>query len=394
MHGRQVMRQWSAPRQKRSFLAPLVLAVALWIGFPTGTAYQDMTSLVAGTEAATQRWSAVVERSVAGSIQQAEMPFADSDLATASISGAGVSIPSIGKVAFRTKEGVETDTPDEVRINRAEKRGRIVKIAPVAPPKSFNAGTIFERTSSLLLPSMRAEIQMAFEAPEIAGKEVQIAQEFYIRRNEHADPGVPVYLASLVNNDRADILATAYAPSQPDFSRASPFESLLKDEDPNAGRFIPPVTSDDHAWMGQPLPPEVFSEAEQKCLAEGIYFEARGESVKGQAAVAQVILNRVRNPAYPGTICGVVYQNRSWKNRCQFSFACDGARDRVRSPHNYEVARQVAMAVTAGKIFLPEVGSATHYHATYVHPRWARAMEKVKKIGLHIFYRTYGGDWD
>ena len=145
--------------------------------------------------------------------------------------------------------------------------------------------------------------------------------------------------------------------------------------------------------MSSPLPPSAFSEQEQRCLSAGIYFEARGESVKGQAAVAQVILNRVRNPAYPKSICGVVYQNEKWRNRCQFSFACDGIKDRVASRDHYEMAEEVALAVTSGKIWIPEVGSSTHYHATYVRPRWARTMEKMMKIGQHIFYRTYGGGW-
>ena len=105
------------------------------------------------------------------------------------------------------------------------------------------------------------------------------------------------------------------------------------------------------------------------------------------------MLNRVRNPAYPTTICGVVYQNQKLKNRCQFSFACDGIKDRIASPSHYRVAEEVAMAVTAGKIFLPEVASSTHYYADYVNPRWARTMQKMKKIGLHIFYRTRGGGW-
>jgi spore germination cell wall hydrolase CwlJ-like protein len=105
------------------------------------------------------------------------------------------------------------------------------------------------------------------------------------------------------------------------------------------------------------------------------------------------VLNRVRNPAYPNTICGVVYQNDQWHDRCQFSFACDGIKDRVLSPSNYKMAQDIAMAVTAGKIFIPEIGSSTHYYATYVHPGWARTMQKMKKIGLHIFYRTYGGGW-
>ncbi len=95
-------------------------------------------------------------------------------------------------------------------------------------------------------------------------------------------------------------------------------------------------------------------------------------------------------PTIPATICGVVYQNDHWRNRCQFSFACDGKRDRIRRPDLYQKAQAIAMAVTAGKIFLADIGSSTHYHATYVHPRWSRTMEKMKKIGLHIFYRTYG----
>ncbi|MFN7104371.1 MAG: cell wall hydrolase, partial [Pseudorhizobium sp.] len=80
-------------------------------------------------------------------------------------------------------------------------------------------------------------------------------------------------------------------------------------------------------------------------------------------------------------------------NRCQFSFACDNIRDRVRSEQHWKIARDVGMAVTAGKIWLDEVGSSTHYHAVYVRPGWAKTMKKVGRIGLHVFYRTYGGGW-
>jgi hypothetical protein len=149
----------------------------------------------------------------------------------------------------------------------------------------------------------------------------------------------------------------------------------------------------DHEWAGNPLPANVYKESQQSCLARGIYFEARGETVRGQAAVAQVILNRVKNPAYPKTICGVVYQNKKWRNRCQFSFACDGKRDRIYSTKHYKTAQYVAREVTDGNIWLPEVGDATHYHATYVHPRWARKLKKTDRIGRHIFYRTKNGGW-
>ena len=392
MRRRGVMRQYSAPRVERSFLAPFILGLGIWVGFPTGLAMQDVSSMVAGTDSPAQRWSAVVERSVAGSVHSAEIPFVD-NLTTGSISGAGLKAPGIGEVAFRTKASAPAETPDEVRINRGEKRGRLVNITPVAPPKAFNAGSVLQRTS-MLGDTARDAPAMAFVQPDIKGKELQIAGTFYVKQDKRVSPDVPVYLASLVNNDKPDILATAYAPPQPDFAEASPFASILQDEDPNGGRFIPPLGKNDHEWMSRPLPASVFSDAEQRCLAEGIYFEARGESVKGQAAVAQVILNRVRNPTYPNTICGVVYQNRTWRNRCQFSFACDGIRDRIASRQHYEVAHEVALAVSSGKVFLTEVGSATHYHATYVNPRWSRAMEKMKKIGLHVFYRTYGGGWN
>lgn len=393
MHRRVLKRLVAAAgERKRGFLGPLVIGLGIWIGFPTVAAYQDMTSLVSGLEASSARWNSYVEKSVAGSTHAAEMPFVDSDV-TGSISGSGVHLAGVGNVSFRGKGGKVSATPDEDRVVRAEKKGRIVQMSPVAPPKNFNAGSIFERTSSLLRPSMDSGLKMAFAKPQIKGKEIQIAAAFHAREDKKPDPGMPAMLAALVNNDHPDVLATAYAQSEPDYAKASPFEALLQDEQPNEGRFIPPMAKGDHSWIQNPLPASVFSKKEQACLANGIYFEARSESVRGQAAVAQVILNRVRNPTYPNSICGVVYQNDSWFNRCQFSFACDGRKKRVDSPAAYKTAQEIAMAVTAGKIFIPEVGSSTHYYAQYVHPGWARTMQKMTKIGLHIFYRTYGGGW-
>lgn len=349
--------------------------------------------MVSGMETETARWGSYVEKAVAGSVHAAEMPFLDTDTKTGSISGSGVTAPGIGTIAFRGKGSV-SDSPDEVRVQRSEKKGRIMKVAPVAPPKAFNAGSVVERTSMLLRPAFDEEIKMAFAKPDIKGREIAIATAFYVKDEQKTSSGVPAMLAELVTNDRADVLATAYAPPEPDYAKASPFASLLKDEsDPFGGRFVPPLAKGDHKWMSQPLPASVFTSAEQTCLANAIYFEARSESLKGQAAVAQVVLNRVRNPAYPNNICGVVYQNDSWYNRCQFSFACDGKKDRITDGQSYEVAKEIAMAVTAGKIFIPEIGSSTHYYATYVRPGWARSMQKMKKIGLHIFYRTYNGGW-
>jgi spore germination cell wall hydrolase CwlJ-like protein len=376
------------PAVQRAHLAPAVIGLGIWIGFPSTVALQDMTGMITGADASGVRWNAFVAKSVAGSVQSADMPFLDKNIETGSISGGGVNVPGVGSVAFRGKAARPNPVPDEARVVRGDKKGRIVQIAPVAPPKAFNAGSVLDRTSSLLRPTLDTNVKLAFRTVKPTGKEVQMASAFQVSRPKNF--GVPSYLASLVTSDKADVLATAYAP--PTEASASPFDLLLN-EQPAGGRFIPPMGKGDHAWLETPLPASVFSEKEQTCLANAIYFEARGESLRGQAAVAQVVLNRVRNPTYPDTICSVVYQNENWRNACQFSFACDGKKDRVLSQSNYRKAKDIALAVTAGKIFLPEVGSSTHYYAQYVSPGWARAMKKMTTIGLHIFYRTRNGGW-
>ncbi|WP_245303574.1 cell wall hydrolase [Pseudorhodoplanes sinuspersici] len=125
----------------------------------------------------------------------------------------------------------------------------------------------------------------------------------------------------------------------------------------------------------------------EKCLANAIYFEARGEVERGQMAVAQVVLNRAFTGYYPGNVCDVVYQNAHRHLACQFTFACDNHRDVVREPAAWETASRIARDALDGKFWLPEVGKATHYHATYVRPWWVRTMTKHTKLGIHVFYR-------
>jgi hypothetical protein len=129
-----------------------------------------------------------------------------------------------------------------------------------------------------------------------------------------------------------------------------------------------------------------FEERERRCLATAIYFEARGEPVRGQIAVGQVILNRVRSPRFPSTICGVVYQGQGEKG-CQFSFACDGKSDMPKDDEQWALAQEIARQITSGKVWLPDVGYSTYYHANYVRPGWADAMNKIDSIGRHIFYK-------
>ena len=125
-----------------------------------------------------------------------------------------------------------------------------------------------------------------------------------------------------------------------------------------------------------------------QCLTDAIYYEAASEPDAGQRAVAQVVLNRVRHPAFPATVCGVVYQG-SAHGGCQFSFACDGAMARVPSRSGWARAANVAAAALAGYVFAP-VGLATHYHTYAVTPAWNRTLVMTDMVGAHLFHRWKG----
>ena len=126
------------------------------------------------------------------------------------------------------------------------------------------------------------------------------------------------------------------------------------------------------------------------CLTQAVYYEAGFEPLEGRRAVAQVVLNRARHPAFPKSVCGVVYQRNSTPV-CQFSFVCDGSLDRRPEPGAWRAAERIAAAALAGAVE-QSVGSATHYHADYVAPRWAPMLAKIHKVGAHIFYR-WPGSW-
>jgi spore germination cell wall hydrolase CwlJ-like protein len=131
------------------------------------------------------------------------------------------------------------------------------------------------------------------------------------------------------------------------------------------------------------------------CLAQAIYFEARGESEKGQRAVGRVILNRVESGLYPDSVCGVVYQGSSNGPACQFSFACDGIPDVAQEKGAWKKAKEIAAALIAcdppchksleGQ---DAVWTSTHYHADFVSPRWAKKLKQTGTIGRHIFYAS------
>lgn len=126
--------------------------------------------------------------------------------------------------------------------------------------------------------------------------------------------------------------------------------------------------------------------AEWRCLAEALYFEARGETVKGQFAVAEVILNRVDSPRYPNSICGVINQGTGRKFACQFTYTCDGQKEVVHEPRAFERVGKVAKLMVNGAP-RPLTKGATHYHTKAVAPKWSRKFPRTATIGVHHFYR-------
>ena len=122
------------------------------------------------------------------------------------------------------------------------------------------------------------------------------------------------------------------------------------------------------------------------CLAEALYFEARGETVKGQFAVAEVIMNRVKSDRFPDTVCGVVNQGTGRKHQCQFSYTCDGYKEVIAEKKAHNRVSKVARTVLDGTVGGLTEG-ATYYHTSAVKPRWSRSFTKTAKIGVHLFYR-------
>ncbi|MFZ5961826.1 cell wall hydrolase [Thalassococcus sp. BH17M4-6] len=161
------------------------------------------------------------------------------------------------------------------------------------------------------------------------------------------------------------------------FSRLNELTTASTDVDTDNIRY-------DSSWVrSQPKP---TGGAQWQCLAEALYFEARGETVRGQFAVAEVILNRVDSPHYPGSVCGVINQGTGQKYACQFTYTCDGHPEHISEPRAFDQVGKVAKAMLSGAPRKLTDG-ATHYHTTAVSPRWARKFPLTARIGVHLFYR-------
>lgn len=175
----------------------------------------------------------------------------------------------------------------------------------------------------------------------------------------------------------------AYEPTPEDFAAAIHFDG----EEPRATTIQPEPGPAARALMAAGSATDRVRA--QQCLTMAIYYEAASEADAGQRAVAQVVLNRVAHPAYPNSVCGVVFQGSERSTGCQFTFTCDGSLARKPSRQSWERASQVARAALGGAVYQP-VGLATHYHTTAIDPYWADSLRTVGTIGAHRFYRWPG----
>src|SRR5580704_12090009 len=204
------------------------------------------------------------------------------------------------------------------------------------------------------------------------------------------------------SDDEAEPAATAFEDGA---TPAAPLEFALNSSSPTSSDGIVVVVEADGSGVttvpqlsdadGKPnylaLIDPKDSARQMRCLAEAIYFESRSEPEDGQAAVAQVVLNRVRSGIFPANICGVVYQDRNRRFACQFSFACEGKSLRVEEPGPWAVATRIARDVVSGANYNPKVDIAVNYHANYAAPFWVGYLKRVDHIGAHIFYAMRDG---
>ncbi|WP_306027151.1 cell wall hydrolase [Stappia sp. MMSF_3263] len=381
------------------------LAPVVYLAWSGSIGQQDITALIEATRGNAPRWMSAIEAAPHASSVAPSLVLADAsqdrkgDTPDYAITNAapGTDPAVVRGLETFVKESAPKQPPARTPVNRSAKGDRYVSLAPDREMVGVAAGSVYTMTSMIGGRTSADLPRVAFVRTNMpAGVDGTV-----LASAGTTGKGSPLDLARLAmaRNVAATSVsyASAYAPQGMDNVRA-PFEALL------GGNPLAPGTGDEAAletnkdsdpfwWANRALPASVITAKEQRCLAEAVYFEARGEPVDGQAAVAQVVLNRVRNPAYPETICKVVYQNRHLRNRCQFSFACDGVRDRISEKPEWEVAQKVARETVSGQRYLEKVGASTHYHATYVSPRWARYMKRLDKIGQHIFYKTKRGGW-
>lgn len=380
---------------RHRYAANLGFALALYAAMPGQIAQQDLASLLNFHSVLPQGHGMFLSFSALKmatfSLPRPELfaipelpegmhPRADQDV-TGSIGSRSV------RSASALSEPTEYEEPQTAVINRAAKGDRLTKPVQVAAVAARTVSLSNDDAANAIrqdLPPLENAPQAAEDNEPRADNAGTLAKLSEPIASTH---GVMIQVAGLFfNND------TAALPSLPFQHREVVLASL--GSLPDAGSTTLANKGQVTGEEAQPRSPaerlglkgKALAKAE-KCLADAIYFESRGEVKKGQVAVAQVVVNRAFSGFYPNDICGVVYQNSHRYLACQFTFACEGKKLIVEEPDMWKQATEIAHDMLDGKLWLDEIGKATHYHAYWVRPIWVREMRKIDRIGVHTFYR-------
>jgi len=257
----------------------------------------------------------------------------------------------------------------------------LVVLVSITAQAGEDVGLDYSRTSSIALATATKPLNdHTFDAANARGSDLSDhgsprfdPEDDPVVIDDGATPMIDEAIADAMRTPSASddkLIVLAAAPTTPSVAAKPP----LADQ-PNYALLIPAADS----------------VRQMRCLAEAIYFESRSEPLEGQAAVGQVVLNRVRSGYYPANVCGVVYQDRERPFACQFSFACEGKALRIDEPGPWAVAMRIAKEVVSGERFDPKLTYALNYHANYVYPFWAPMLTRLEKIGNHIFYAMRPG---
>ncbi|HEY4863417.1 MAG TPA: cell wall hydrolase [Xanthobacteraceae bacterium] len=388
--------------KRRPFAVHFGIAGALLLAFPTRIAQQDLASLLTYQAAPVE------------SAQGFFLSFSALRTATFSLPRpAGIVIPELPVLQVVARAGrdadpditgsipgtastagpdVEADEPQITVVNRAAKGDLLVRHVAAVPLHV----EIPEEPSEVPSTTPRYDIAMSLEMdPGLPKEEDEVRPDragTLARLNEDDLPkqGVIARVSRLFffRNNVVGSLPAILDPGDKPQLASAPASA------PTEGSTTLAAKGEVTGEEGRPKSPAerlgikgpTLAKAE-KCLADAIYFESRGETKQGQTAVAQVVVNRAFSGFYPSDICGVVYQNANRYLACQFTFACEGKKLVVDEPDMWEQAKQISHDMLDGRLWLDEIGKATHYHAYWVHPDWIREMRKINRIGVHTFYR-------
>lgn len=276
-------------------------------------------------------------------------------------------------------------------VNRSSRGDPFVSLRPSFDTRLRGPGALDAvRTSALFYAVDEALPVSAFEPGEGDASGPGATEAFETpgtrARQEHARARVPEFQSGATPALPRAVALASTTPSTPDLTPVT--VSVVALAGPRAVTVAERAPDQpDFAALISPA----SAESEEHCLAQAIYFEARSEPEAGMAAVAQVVLNRVKSGLYADSVCGVVFQNSHRYKACQFSFTCEGKSLRITELDYWQTALRIAREVTDGRTWLADVGGSTHYHANYVRPNWASHLKRMDKIGHHIFYRVRNG---